>query len=254
MDITVIIPARMEATRFPGKPLAPILGKPMIQWVVESARRADVARVLVATDSERIAEAVRGFGGEAVMTRADHENGTGRIAEAAAQLQTDIVVNVQGDEPAIDSRAIDAVAAPLTTDQELPMATLAEEITNREEVFNPNIVKVVRDERGRALYFSRAPIPYYKRPGMDRPLWDGEPEDFTYLRHVGIYAYRRDYLTRYAELPTCPLERIEGLEQLRALYNGDPIQVELSTFGGIGVDTPEDVPRAEALLKARGIS
>lgn len=247
MSATVIIPARMAASRFPGKPLAKILGKPMIEWVVLRSRMAAVTRVIVATDSPEIAEVVRGFGGEVVLTRADHENGTSRIAEVAAELDDDIVVNVQGDEPAIHPDDINAVVQPLRDDVTLPMATLAEPMTHHPDVFDPNIVKVVWDQNRRALYFSRAPIPYTKHDGMQAPTFPAATH--TYYRHVGIYAYRKSFLLDYVARPVCDLERIEGLEQLRALHMGAAIYVGQASRPSIGVDTPADVPRAETLLR-----
>lgn len=247
MKVTVLIPARMGATRFPGKPLTPILGKPMIQWVYERAAASLANRVLVATDAPEIKAAVDAFGGLAVMTRTDHQNGTSRIAEAAEQLDSEIIVNIQGDEPAIHPNAVDAVIKPLIDDPHLETATLAEPITVHEDVFNPNIVKVVTNAAGRALYFSRAPIPFVKHPQMKRINW---PAEFTtdHHRHIGVYAYRRDFLLRYVAQPPCALEQIEGLEQLRVLYMGAAMQVVPSQWPGIGVDTPEDVAKAEAFL------
>ncbi|CAM2009745.1 3-deoxy-manno-octulosonate cytidylyltransferase [Acanthopleuribacter pedis] len=247
MSATVIIPARMAASRFPGKPLATILGKPMIEWVVQRCRLAAVDQVIVATDSPQIADAVRAFGGDVVLTRADHENGTSRIAEVAAGLRCDIVVNVQGDEPAIHPDDINAVIAPLRDDPHLPMATLAEQLQTADDIFNPNIVKVVRAANRHALYFSRAPIPYHKHDGMTAPTFP-HPETPAY-RHVGIYAYRQAFLLEYVAHPPCDLERIEGLEQLRALHMGGSIYVGDATHSSVGVDTPADVPRAETLLK-----
>ena len=252
MHVTVLIPARMQATRFPGKPLATLLGKPMIQWVNERSRQSKADRVLVATDSRDIYDAVLGFGGEARMTRDDHENGTQRIAEVAAQLETDMVVNVQGDEPTIHPRAVDQVIEALAQEPGLEMATLAEELGVGDNVFNPNVVKVVCNKYGRAMYFSRAPIPYFKHVGMDGPAWPKQPTGLPHYRHVGIYAYRTDFLLKYIAEAPCELENIEGLEQLRALYMGARIQVAVTKHVGIGVDTPDDLGRAEAYLKDHG--
>ena len=248
MKVSILIPARMAATRFPGKPLFKINGKPMIQWVYERASRADADTVLVATDSEEILNCVRAFGGRACMTSPDHENGTQRIAEVARQLDTDLVINVQGDEPCIHPDAVNAVTARLVEDPSLEMATLAEELTDTAQIFNPNTVKLVTDRRRLALYFSRAPIPYHKHPGMHGPTWPEAPDTPPALRHVGIYGYRKDFLMRYVDEPPCALERIEGLEQLRALYMGARIGVSITRHPSIGVDTPEDVARALAYL------
>jgi len=248
MKVTVLIPARMAATRFPGKPLTRVLDKPMIQWVCERSARAAVDGVIVATDSEEIYAAVRAFGGEARMTRSDHPNGTTRIAEVAAELDSEIIVNVQGDEPAIRPEAIREVFRPLLDEPDLEMATLVEPIEDRAAIFDPNVVKAVADARGNALYFSRAPIPFVKHPRMQTIDW---PEELGtgHLRHVGIYAYRREFLLRYVAEPPCDLEAIEGLEQLRALYMGARIRLQTSRWPSIGVDTPADVPRAEDRLR-----
>ncbi len=219
----------------------------MIQWVYERSSAASVDRVIVATDSTEILDAVRAFGGEAVMTRADHENGSQRIAEVAATLDSDLIVNVQGDEPTIHPGAVNAVQAPLEAEPQLEMATLAEPIKNHEDLFNPNVVKVTFNKAGRAMYFSRSPIPFVKHEGMNQIRWEPGLAHGHY-RHVGIYAYRREFLLQYVAEPPCSLERMEGLEQLRALYMGARIQVAASEWPSIGVDTPADVPRAEAFL------
>lgn len=251
MKVTVLIPARMAATRFPGKPLAIINGKPMIQWVYERSAASAADAVIVATDSLEILGAVRAFGGKAVKTRDDHSNGTMRIAEVAEQLDSDIIVNVQGDEPTIRSEAVDAVIKPMRENPNLEMATLAEPITSHEDLFSPHVVKVVLDKHQCALYFSRSPIPFVKHEGMDHIGW--QPGiDAGHLRHVGIYAYRRDFLLDYVREPACALEQHEGLEQLRALHMGARIQVAASRWPTIGVDTPQDVARAETYLKKEG--
>ena len=249
MKVSIIIPARMAATRFPGKPLFRINGKPMIQWVYERAASAGTGTVIVATDSEEILACVEDFGGLARLTRADHENGTQRIAEVAKDLETDLVINVQGDEPCIHPDAIKAVISCLKAHPTMEMATLAEEIRDSHSIFNPNVVKLVTDKHNRAIYFSRAPIPYYKHPGMDSPSWPHDPDKApAYLRHVGVYGFRKDFLLRYVEEPPCDLERIEGLEQLRALYMGAAIGVAITTHPSIGVDTPQDVQKAQDYL------
>ncbi len=236
-EIVAIIPARYASTRFPGKPLADLWGKPLIQHVWERARCAEsVGRVLIATDDERIAGAARGFGAEVVMTRADHPSGTDRIAEAAAGLEAEIVVNLQGDEPLIEPAAIEAAVRPLQEDPALPMSTLCCPIETLEELANPNVVKVVCDRRGYALYFSRLPIPFVrdKGAGVER------------FRHIGLYAYRRDFLLAFAQLPPTPLEQAEKLEQLRALEHGHRIRVVPVDHLSPGVDTPEELERLRA--------
>ncbi|CAM2064583.1 3-deoxy-manno-octulosonate cytidylyltransferase [Sulfidibacter corallicola] len=249
MKATVIIPARMAATRFPGKPLSKILEKPMIQWVYEACSRATVDRVIVATDSFEIVEAVKSFGGEYHVTRDDHPNGTSRIAETAATIDSDIVINVQGDEPAIHPEDIEAVVTPLRANPALEMSTLAEPIQDPEDLFNPNVVKLVRNKAHHAMYFSRAPIPYVKHAGMHGPTFPTSPH-ITHYRHIGIYGYRRSFLLRYVAAEPCALEDIEGLEQLRALDMGASIYVGLARHASIGVDTPADLIKAERFLAA----
>lgn len=236
MSIAIVIPARYASSRLPGKPLLRETGKYLIQHVYERASQARCAReVLVATDDPRIADAVRGFGGRAVLTRVDHASGTDRIAEAAAQLSADIIVNLQGDEPQFEPNALDLLADLLVGDTQADMATLAVPIADRETYLNPNAVKVVCDERGRALYFSRSPIPFVR---------DADP-DFTarparFLLHLGVYAYRREFLLRLAATPPHPLEQLEKLEQLRVLGTGGSIRVGLVDVAHKGVDTPAD--------------
>lgn len=251
MKVTVVIPARMAATRFPGKPLAKISQKPIIQWVYQRSEKARVDEVLVVTDSLEIMAAVEHFGGNAIKTRADHPNGTSRIAEVADYLKTDIIVNVQGDEPCIHPDVINAVAQPLIKDPTLEMATMATPIKQKEHLFNPNAVKVVLDQSQHALYFSRAPIPYYKHLGMASPEFPFQREG-PYLRHIGIYAYRREFLLRYANHPPSRLESMEGLEQLRALEMGAKIYVGLTDHESIGVDEPEDLEKAKHFLASEG--
>ena len=249
MKATVVIPARYASTRFPGKPLAKLAGKPMIQWVWEGAGQCpSVDEVIVATDDERIAAAVAGFGGHAVMTRADHPTGTDRLAEVARQLASDLIVNVQGDEPLIDPAMIEAALGPLLRDERIPMGTLQTPLTSLEEYRNPNVVKVVTDRKGFALYFSRAPIPY------PRDFAAGLSANWRRLasaKHVGLYVYRRDFLLDYPHLPATPLEQQENLEQLRALEHGYRIFVAETPLVGCGVDTPEDLVKVEQLLAAR---
>ncbi len=249
MDITIVIPARYASTRFPGKPLADICGKPMIQRVYERCSASRLAgRVLVATDDERIAAAVRAFGGEVMMTRADHPTGTDRLAEVAESLASDLIINVQGDEPLIDPGSIDAAAGPLLEDESIAMGTLCTPLASAVEFTNPNVVKVVCDQRGRALYFSRAPVPWPRdlAGGMEEAL-RGTPA----RRHIGLYVYRRDFLRRFPTLPRTPLECLESLEQLRALEHGYTIMVRQVTDYSLGVDTPEDLEQIRILLAGR---
>lgn len=236
MDIVAVIPARYASTRLPGKPLLSDTGKPLIQHVVEAARRARrLRRVIVATDDPRIARAVEAFGGEAVMTRDDHPSGTDRVAEVVSALpDVRIVVNLQGDEPEISPAALDLVVSLLEDDPDVPMATLATPIDDPAVYHDPSCVKVVRARSGRALYFSRSPVPCHR---------DGPPADGLALLHLGLYAYRRDFLLGLAALPPSPLERAEKLEQLRVLEAGFPIAVGLVDEPSVGIDTPDDYRR-----------
>jgi 3-deoxy-manno-octulosonate cytidylyltransferase (CMP-KDO synthetase) len=242
--VVAIVPARYESTRLPGKPLALIDGKPMIQHVYERASGiALVQRVLVATDDARIAAAVRDFGGEVVMTSAAHQSGTDRIAEVAQALDAEIVVNVQGDLPFLEAPMIAAALALMRAEPSLPMATLKSAIHEPAELLNPNVVKVVTDRNGYALYFSRSPLPYRRDDG-DLRRAQGEREVLGY-RHIGLYVYRRDFLLTFARLAPTPLEQAERLEQLRALEWGFRIRVAETTDPvGIEVDTPADLERA----------
>ena len=246
MGVTVVIPSRYASTRFPGKPLADLCGKPMIQWVYErSALCESVDRVIVATDDNRIARAVESFGGDVVMTRSDHPTGTDRLAEVAAGLDDELIVNVQGDEPLIDPVMIEAAVAPLLADASIPMGTLKTPLTSMDEFVNPNVVKVVTDRQGFALYFSRAPIPCPRDFSDDlEKRW---PELAT-AKHVGLYVYRREFLLQYPHLQATPLETQECLEQLRALEHGYRIRVAETNLVGQGVDTPEDLERVKVLL------
>jgi 3-deoxy-manno-octulosonate cytidylyltransferase (CMP-KDO synthetase) len=246
MGVTVVIPARYASTRFPGKPLADLCGKPMIQWVCERSASCElVDRVIVATDDKRIARAVDSFGGDVVMTRSDHPTGTDRLAEVAAALDDELIVNVQGDEPLIDPAMIQAAVAPLLADGAIPMGTLKTPLTSMEEYLNPNVVKVVTDQQGFALYFSRTPIPYPRDFNDD--LEQRWPELAT-AKHIGLYVYRRDFLIKYPHLQATPLESQECLEQLRALEHGYRIRVAETDLVGQGVDTPEDLERVKAIL------
>ncbi|MEC4750448.1 3-deoxy-manno-octulosonate cytidylyltransferase [Methylomicrobium sp. Wu6] len=246
----VVIPARYGSTRLPGKPLLAIAGKPMIAHVCERAREADADEIVVATDDERIYRFVRELGLNAVMTRADHQSGTERIAEVAEQLGwagDDIIVNLQGDEPLIDPAYLRAAAAVLAGQQRAGIATLAAEIRNSEEIFNPNAVKVVLNRNGYALYFSRAPIPW-DRDGFaagNRTLIGNMP----YYRHIGMYAYTVDFLRRYCNWDASLLEKTESLEQLRILWHGEAIAVSIvDKIPPAGVDTLEDLQRVEQFL------
>lgn len=241
----IVIPARYGSSRLPGKPLREIAGKPMLEWVYERARCCHAAEVLIATDDERIATLARGFGAEVVMTAVDHQSGTDRIAEVAARRgwsDEEVVVNLQGDEPAMPVALIEQVASLMMEWPKADMATLAAPVLNREEYFDPNAVKLVTDAEGRALYFSRAPIPWYR---------DELPADTlpAARRHIGLYAYRVGALRRLAALPPAPLEIAEKLEQLRALFNDFEIRVgEAVTRPGPDVNTVEDLARVSARL------
>ena len=247
MEIVAVIPARFASTRLPGKPLLSDTGRPLIQHVVEGARQATrLDRVIVATDDARIAEAVVRFGGECVMTRSDHPTGTDRVAEVAAGLTgARIVVNLQGDEPEISGHALDLVVALLERDPDASMATLATPVVSEEVYRDPSCVKVVCTGAGRALYFSRSPIPHHRDGVSSRP--PGQPP--AYL-HLGLYAYRRDFLLELATLPPSPLESAERLEQLRVLEAGRPIAVGIVDEPSVGIDTPEDYRRFVARWRA----
>jgi 3-deoxy-manno-octulosonate cytidylyltransferase (CMP-KDO synthetase) len=248
MHATAIIPARYASTRFPGKPLADKTGKPLIQHVVEQVTLAQtISRVVVATDDQRIFDAVTKFGGEAVMTSEDHPNGTSRLAEAVQLLAppttsqqaqaTRIIVNVQGDEPEIEPDVIDQLVQGLADDPDAPMATLASRFAPDEDPSDPNIVKLIVDQLGHAMYFSRSLIPYHRDAADPKP---------AYLKHPGLYAYRRDFLLKYVTLPPTPLEEAEKLEQLRALEHGYKIRIIQTTVRHHGIDTPEQY---EAFVK-----
>lgn len=244
MSFIVIIPARMASTRLPGKPLADLGGKPMVVRVAERAALSRASQVIVATDHPDVLAACARHGIAARMTRDDHPSGTDRIAEVAAGLPDDtVLVNVQGDEPLIDPALIDACAARVSV--AAPMATVAHPIHEAADVFNPNVVKVVLDAKGDALMFSRAPLPWHRDAfAQDRSTL---PQNYLPLRHVGLYAYRQDFLQRYPSLPVSPLETIEALEQLRVLWNGYRIAVHVvDAAPPAGVDTPEDLDRVRS--------
>ena len=252
MAIVAIIPARYAATRLPGKPLSLIHGKTLIERVYERARAARrVDRVLVATDDDRIAAAVRAFGGEAVLTSPRHATGTDRLAEVARSIDAEIVINVQGDEPLLDPSGIDAVAFALASDPGIEIATLSLPLVSTDEMLAPSVVKVVTGASGDALYFSRSPIPHVRQGAGQDALASADAAVACGLarRHVGLYGYRREALLRFAALPQDPLEQAEGLEQLRALAHGMRIRVvPVDGEAGVAVDTPEDLERVRALV------
>jgi 3-deoxy-manno-octulosonate cytidylyltransferase (CMP-KDO synthetase) len=241
-EVVVVIPSRYAATRLPGKPLVNLAGKPMVQRVYERAKLAQtVHRVLVATDDQRIVEAVQAFAGEARMTRSDHRTGTERIAEVAAHEPGDIFVNVQGDEPLIDPVAIDTAVAALLEDPPAQIATVATPIRHVPDIMDPNVVKTVLDFDSNALFFSRAPIPWVRDTQQKIHV--------KYWKHLGLYVFQRDALLEYPTLPQGELEKIEQLEQLRWLENGWKIRVAEVERDAVSVDVPEDVPRVEKLLR-----
>lgn len=241
MRLVAIIPARYGSKRFPGKPLARIAGQPMIQRVYQRARQVEkVSAVWVATDDDRIADCVKEFGGQVVMTKAEHPSGTDRLAEAAHLLglaPEDVVINIQGDQPAFPVELVDQLIQPLLQEPEIAMATLASRLSDPQAASNPNVVKVVFDQRHRALYFSRSPIPFWR--DASQPY---------YYKHIGIYGYRHDFLRRFVQLPTGVWERAEKLEQLRALEHGFTIRVVETEYETLEVDVPADIARLESYL------
>ncbi len=249
MGFTVLIPARLGSTRLPGKPLADIAGLPMIVRVAQNAARASAMQVIVAADDLSIVGACAAHGVNALLTRNDHPTGSDRLAEACTLLGldgTDVVVNVQGDEPLLEPSLIDACAALLTRNPDCVMGTAAHAIETAEELDNPNVVKVVLDACGRALYFSRAPIPWWRDA---RAAGRSAIPSHAPLRHIGLYAYQAGFLRRFPKLAVSPLEEIEALEQLRVLWHGERIAVEVSNSRpGPGIDTPEDLARVRALF------
>lgn len=256
--VVAIIPARYASARFPGKPLAEVAGRPLILHVVERARAApSVDRVIVATDDERIRRAVIAAGAEAEMTSPDHRTGTDRLAEVAAQIEAEIVVNVQGDEPLIEPATIEAALAPLLADRTIVMGTTCEPIESVEDALSPNVVKVVVDRAGFALYFSRQPVPLPRgetlgRGSVEAALRADPGLLRLFAKHTGLYTYRRDFLLTFAALEPTPLERAELLEQLRALEHGYRIRVVPVSHRSIGVDTPADLERVGELMEGRG--
>lgn len=247
--VVAVIPSRYGSTRLPGKSLIKLCGKPLVQWVYERARQARrLDRVIVATDDRRIADAVQAFGGEWVMTRPDHPSGTDRIAEAVQQVPAEVVINVQGDEPLIEPALIDELAEKLSADAGWDMGTAATPLRDPADLLNPAVVKVVWDAAYRALYFSRSPIPHV------RDAAPGTVAEGLHWRHIGLYGYRRAFLQRMVAEPPCRLELTEKLEQLRALHLGARMVVLRTNDFGLGVDTPEDVPKAETALRAAGLA
>jgi 3-deoxy-manno-octulosonate cytidylyltransferase (CMP-KDO synthetase) len=244
-DIICIIPSRYESSRFPGKPLADLCGKPMIQHVYERVAKAKaIPYVAVATDDERIFNAVKKFGGNAVMTSATHRSGTDRISEAVKSLNLSadaIVVNIQGDQPIFEPVQVDEVIAPLVAEPSINMSTLIYKIILEEEITHPNAVKTVFDDQGFALYFSRATIPYVRSSTLKA----------DYFKHHGIYAYRRDFLDTFTKLPEGKLEKLEALEQLRALEHGYKIKVVITPHDSVEVDTPQELERVRQILLAK---
>ena len=257
MKVLAVIPARYASERLPAKVLAPLLGKPMIQWTWEQARRASrVDEVVVATDDERVLKAVEQFGGHAIMTAPDHASGTDRVAEAAAESTAQLIVNLQGDEPLMHPETIDRAIKPFLEDDNLAMSSAKVEIQEAESYLNPNVVKVVCDDQDFACYFSRSPIPYYRgreplleewrQTGVRPPALQPAP-----YKHLGLYVYRTDFLQAFARLPRPAVEDAEKLEQLRALAWGFKIKVVTTPHDSIGVDTAEDLRKAEAKMLER---
>jgi 3-deoxy-manno-octulosonate cytidylyltransferase (CMP-KDO synthetase) len=250
MQIVAIIPARYGSTRFPGKALADLSGKPMIQHVYEQTMKASlVSRVIVATDDSRIADVIHQMGGEAIMTKTTHETGTDRLAEVAHGLEADLVINVQGDEPLINPAMIDQAIEPFLHDRSLKMGTLKSRVRCLHDFLSPNVVKVVTDNAGYALYFSRSPLPFFRDKWQDLKDEAFASGRLLCFKHVGLYVYQRNFLLEYAAMPQTFLEISEKLEQLRALENGVRIQVVETEHESLGVDTPEDLNKARERMK-----
>ncbi len=244
MKAVAIIPSRYGSTRLPGKPLLELGGKSLVQHVYERTQQARcISEVWVATDDRRIAEATERFGGKVLLTSPAHRTGTDRVAEAARTISADLIVNVQGDEPLIDPKVIDQAIAPFTKKPDLPMSTLAKTTASAKSLHDPNVVKVVVDRKGFALYFSRSPIPFVR----DRET--SNSQQFSFLEHIGLYVYRWDFLQKLARMEQSPLEKLEKLEQLRVLENGFPIAVVVTDSWSIGVDTEEDLQQARKIIE-----
>ena len=256
MAFTVVIPARFASTRFPGKPLVDVLGKPMVQHVYERALESEAQRIIIATDHEQIAEVAASFGAEVCMTSTQHQSGTDRLQEVVSKLgfdDSEVVVNVQGDEPLIPPRIINQVAKNLIEHSDAGIATLSESIHSVDSLMNPNVVKVVCDEAGRALYFSRAAMPW-PRDAFMQGVTASMPSGFAWQRHIGLYAYRVSLLNDFVTWPVAAIEATESLEQLRALWKGVRIQVSVAEEAPpTGVDTPEDLQRVIEILKAKSL-
>jgi len=253
LKISAVIPARYGSTRFEGKPLADILGKPMIQYVYEGVSQSKlIGEVVVATDDQRIVEAVKAFGGKAVMTSPTHFTGTDRVAEVARKLKSEIIVNVQGDEPLINGKFIDKSIHPLLTDDQLQMSTLMTQVEEVRDWLNPHVVKVVVDQGNFALYFSRSPIPFPRDLQIGRlesnPFGTNRPLPKRVFKHIGVYVLRRQFLLHFTKMKPTPLEKLEKLEQLRALENGYRIKVISVNYEPLSVDTPDDLQKVIAYL------
>ncbi|WP_297596899.1 3-deoxy-manno-octulosonate cytidylyltransferase [uncultured Cetobacterium sp.] len=243
MKFLGVIPARYESTRLPKKPLKDICGHPMIEWVYKRALKSNLDRVVVATDSKEVYEAVKKFGGDVVLTSKNHLNGTSRIAEVCQNIKDyDVVINIQGDEPLIEAEMINALIDSFEKEKELKMSTLKHKLIKKEDIENPNFVKVVTDKNDYAIYFSRSVIPYPRNENLD-----------LYYKHVGIYGYKRDFVLEYSQLESTPLENSESLEQLRVLENGYKIKVLETKFEVIGVDTQDELDKVRLHIKEKGI-
>jgi len=253
MKATAVIPARYGSTRFEGKPLAEILGKPMIQHVYEGVLKSKlIGEVIVATDDQRILDVVQSFGGKGVMTSPEHSTGTDRVAEVALRLNSEIIVNVQGDEPLIRGNVIDKAIRPVLSDDSIQMSTLMTRIEEVKDWLNPHIVKIVVDQKNFALYFSRSPIPFPREINIrqleSNPFGSKRPLPKRIFKHIGVYVYQRKFLIRFSKMKPTPLEKLEKLEQLRALENGYPIKVTAVDYEPLSVDTPEDLQKVVAFL------
>lgn len=251
MSFCIVIPARYDSSRLPGKPLRDLAGKPLLQHVYECATRSNACTVIIATDDERIQDAAVGFGARVCMTASHHKSGTERIAEVITSsgiTDDTIIVNLQGDEPMMPSACLDQVANLLTDNPDCVMATLCEPITTAEDIFDPNVVKVVRDNKGHALYFSRAPIPWHRESFARSNKQIPEQQDI-YYRHIGLYAYTAGFVQRYLTAEVSPLEKIESLEQLRVLWHGERIAIGIAVASpGPGVDTEQDLKQVAELM------
>ncbi len=254
MRVVAIIPARYSSKRFPGKVVVPVAGKPMIQRVWERTGQATlIDEVVVATDDERVQDTVAGFGGKAIITSPEHRSGTERSAAASELLEAEVVVNVQGDEPLINPESLDLVVRPLNEDQSLAMATLKHPLDSYHSFMNQNVVKVVCDEQDNAIYFSRAPLPFFRDNEELMERWQKEGKrpaglDPVPMKHIGVYAYRRDFLQAIARMPTADIEKAERLEQLRVLAWGFKLRVVSTPHDSISIDVPGDVEKVEAII------